>query len=977
MAESSRLSETLSKDDIGLPLPAAADDDAPMPSKDELERLFQQFMETMHVNTENEQDLLAMSDERKWKLVRGEMQRRVQLPPEYFSDQLRRHLDPELKQRRPAKTKTKGLEPSYELLKKLEVALRTNPSQWAEEFVEHPNDGHLLLMEFVRDLPKAAHAAAKNPLLQRLPGEHHLCMLCMRALMKHDYGFRKITSEDGLLGRIALSIQNENPRTRLVAVQMIARAAGDPHGGAVAALDAMQYLSAIARERTRYQTIVEQLEDPACSAEYAIALLHLVNNIVNRAQDLNMLVYLQMDFERAGLHEALERHQQSTNETLASMARDYLSKLINVETIVQSREENYQLYHSALEQVAVVQNTLQSVTQQRDELRQLHKDAQVRASELQDLVVSYRKEMDGLQRRLDDSTRLATDQQTQLTELQSQIRDMELQAVVAREQLEQAYRQTAAAMLAAQTAQANAALVPPPPPAEGSIPPPPPLMLAPPPPPPPLPGDMDAGAGAPPPPPPPPPVPPPPPPLFGPDGEFMPPPPAPPLMGSAFVPPAGMKAKRRIQPNVPLPMLNWVVLRKINGTIFDELDDERVLQEFNFSEFEREFRVKEVGRKLGVGGAAEEAEKKKKERVSFIDSNRARNLVITIRRLAMDYETLRHVINSTDLTGLAPEHAELLVNFVPTDEEQTTLGKHGHHKERLAEAERFMWEMLKVERYESRLRIMAYVGFFDELVISVTPQIDAVLECSEFLMGSATFKKLLEIVLAFGNYMNSAKRGPAYGFKLASFDRLLDTKSADRKQSLLHYIAQAVSTRYPQVESFLSEIPSLPDASRVSMVTLTSDVQTLRKGIDLILYEREKQQNNFIIFAFYQNAVHKVARISERFNTMVERYHKACKLFNEIPEQTEPFDFFSIFNRFFMNYRKALEENKRRLGSDHIERAPEPQPDAAAAATKKKPSGPAAPLSIAAPLIKPPPVKNDDLKLPQHPRLNTTRKRLA
>ena len=51
----------------------------------------------------------------------------------------------------------------------MQVALRTNPAQWAEEFVDHPNNGHLLLMEFMRDLPKAAHAASKNPLLVRLP----------------------------------------------------------------------------------------------------------------------------------------------------------------------------------------------------------------------------------------------------------------------------------------------------------------------------------------------------------------------------------------------------------------------------------------------------------------------------------------------------------------------------------------------------------------------------------------------------------------------------------------------------------------------------------------------------------------------------------------------------------------------------------------------------------------------------------------
>jgi hypothetical protein len=66
-----------------------------------------------------------------------------------------------------------------------------------------------------------------------------------------------------------------------------------------------------------------------------------------------------------------------------------------------------------------------------------------------------------------------------------------------------------------------------------------------------------------------------------------------------------------------------------------------------------------------------------------------------------------------------------------------------------------------------------------------------------------------------------------------------------------------MQSNHVQVESFLDEVSCLHEASRVSTVTLSADVQTLRKGIDLILYEREKQQNNFIIYAFYLNAVHK------------------------------------------------------------------------------------------------------------------------
>ena len=68
---------------------------------------------------------------------------------------------------------------------------------------------------------------------------------------------------------------------------------------------------------------------------------------------------------------------------------------------------------------------------------------------------------------------------------------------------------------------------------------------------------------------------------------------------------------------------------------------------------------------------------------------------------------------------------------------------------------------------------MAYVGYFDELVQTVGPQIDAVLEVSDYIINSSKFKKVLEIILAFGNYLNSAKRGPAYGFKLPTFERLL------------------------------------------------------------------------------------------------------------------------------------------------------------------------------------------------------------
>jgi len=76
----------------------------------------------------------------------------------------------------------------------------------------------------------------------------------------------------------------------------------------------------------------------------------------------------------------------------------------------------------------------------------------------------------------------------------------------------------------------------------------------------------------------------------------------------------------------------------------------------------------------------------------------------------------------------------------------------------------------------------------------------AVLEASRDLMRSRQLKKLLEIVLAFGNYMNRGQRGNASGFRVASLNKIVDTKSSvNRRTTLLHYLANLaenkVSTR--------------------------------------------------------------------------------------------------------------------------------------------------------------------------------------
>ena len=67
--------------------------------------------------------------------------------------------------------------------------------------------------------------------------------------------------------------------------------------------------------------------------------------------------------------------------------------------------------------------------------------------------------------------------------------------------------------------------------------------------------------------------------------------------------------------------------------------------------------------------------------------------------------------------------------------------------------------------------------------------------CNE-LMGSQKLRKVLEVVLAFGNIMNRGNRGNAYGFKLSSLNKVIDTKSsADKDMTLLHYVGKTLETK--------------------------------------------------------------------------------------------------------------------------------------------------------------------------------------
>lgn len=114
--------------------------------------------------------------------------------------------------------------------------------------------------------------------------------------------------------------------------------------------------------------------------------------------------------------------------------------------------------------------------------------------------------------------------------------------------------------------------------------------------------------------------------------------------------------------------------------------------------------------------------------------------------------------------------------------------------------------VFRINHYQQRLQSLYFKKKFAERIAEIKPKIEgmpciffmqfsdyskhcdfhnikpmcilALTKASKEMLHSRNLKQLLEVVLAFGNYMNKGQRGNAYGFKVSSLNKIADTKSS-------------------------------------------------------------------------------------------------------------------------------------------------------------------------------------------------------
>ncbi|CDS04805.1 hypothetical protein LRAMOSA07335 [Lichtheimia ramosa] len=481
----------------------------------------------------------------------------------------------------------------------------------------------------------------------------------------------------------------------------------------------------------------------------------------------------------------------------------------------------------------------------------------------------------------------------------------------------------------------NNANVPPPPPP----PPPPGSTSIPPPPPPPPPASSNSTGTIPPPPPPPSTVsgsttaapPPPPPPPGG-----APPPPPP-------VPQGPTRKRMRYQPDVKTRALQWTKMHNqmVGKTIWgtedvDEMALEDELQSLGvFSSIENLFAQKVIQRK-------KRDQQTKKQEIRILDPNKAQNINIAIlsRLKYVPLETVVAKLLAVDDSLFKENLLKSMQEFAPTPDETGKLNvfvKSASEEdlERLSKPDTFCYEVMKIDRYKERVDNMLFRVTFNEKHQQLSQNMASVLDASIAVKESKSFKELLKLILTLGNYMNgSTFQGGAFGIRIASINKLVDTKCTDGSSTtLLHFLVDTIESKFPRLHGFLDDLKETGQACRVTLQDVVKEYNELRSGLQKLIDEldahygddyKPEPGDNFAktMVEFRDKALEKFEELEVRYTSMDVAYKDAVAFYGENPNEMKPDEFFGIFKTFTSSWERAMSDNKNaRKKLEQMERA--------------------------------------------------------
>jgi len=412
-------------------------------------------------------------------------------------------------------------------------------------------------------------------------------------------------------------------------------------------------------------------------------------------------------------------------------------------------------------------------------------------------------------------------------------------------------------------------------------------------------------------------------------------PPAPGVPGAPMAPSIPLlPPKKVIKPSVKMKVFHWSVVqpREVPSTVWKDLDDERV--DLDVEKLEERFAQKVFSKSVSTDSIKEEKKKPEKQVVQLIEPKRSYNINIALARFRMTHNAIRDAMLAMDEKALDMDLVMTLSKIAPTSEELEVVRSYEGDVSQLANVESFFLTLSNIPRLTNRIQLWLFKQQFRSACVDIEYNVKQIEQAGRGLKNGTHLKRVMEIVLAIGNYLNGGTRnGGAYGFKLNTLEKLQNTKSTDNKITLLHFLVEVIQTKYPKNAKFIEEVTPCEGASVIDLTFLEGEVRKIGNNIKMLqthldaIPDDKNDRFKPVMSEFIKDAHTKFEDLEKRMQDAIGVVKEIAEGYGEKKMTSE--DLIKTFAKFSKNYKKAEadlvkwkedEERKAKRDKDQAER---------------------------------------------------------
>ncbi|XP_077388922.1 delphilin isoform X1 [Festucalex cinctus] len=404
--------------------------------------------------------------------------------------------------------------------------------------------------------------------------------------------------------------------------------------------------------------------------------------------------------------------------------------------------------------------------------------------------------------------------------------------------------------------------------------------------------------------------------------EHLEPPPPPPLPPPCSPPPLPRPTLSRMDSHhMSVKRLRWEQVENSEGTIWGQLgansDHEKLHDMVKYLDLEMHFGTQKASL-LAPEPLPHLETFKKKDVIEILSHKKAYNASILIAHLKLSPGGLRQVLMSMSSDRLEPSHIKQLLLYAPDTEEVKKYHEYREDPGKLSEPDQFVLQLLSVPEYKTRLESLLFKCSLQEKTEELRGAYECISKASSELRSSKKLAKILEFVLAMGNYLNNSqpKTNKTTGFKINFLTELSTTKTVDGKSTFLHILVKSLCHHFPDVLDFSKDLTRVPLAAKVNQRTITSDVNDLHGTIQNIRAACQKMpasaEDRFatVMSTFLENSHPAVQSLESLQQSSLEEFSRTASYFGEDGKSTNTEAFFGIFAEFMSKFERALNDQQ-------------------------------------------------------------------